>query len=309
VATKSGQQEPEKAEVVEELLEALDTALDRVKVLYEQYFLGIQKQPPTYLHTDVERKIRDITQLQVRNTALRYRFATLQQKFGSYNAYWRRTLRQIENGTYPRNLSKIGRKAARTGAAVPEEILAAMPKRMRDQVKRDREAALALAELRNQHFDEPELLTLADEDEAVDDLDPAAFIQESAELRRNVLTAGGAHKIDEADAGFDLDAFFASVTSEGEPSSRESPGHAAGTTSVAQPSAVLEASAIRSRAPVSQAPGAAPGAPSAPSAVTGPPSAVTGPPSAVTGPPSAVTGPPPGPRDRRLGRGRLRRAL
>src|ERR1700742_5233383 len=98
------------------MLDALDSALDRVKVLYEQYFLGIQKQPPTFLHTDVERKIRDITQLQVRNTALRYRFATLQQKFGSYNAYWRRTLRQIENGPYARNLSKVGRHPAKTRA-------------------------------------------------------------------------------------------------------------------------------------------------------------------------------------------------
>ena len=92
MASKSAQQEPEKAEVIEEALDALDTTLDRVKVLYEQFFLGIQKQPPSYLHTDIERKIRDLAQLQIRNTALRYRFATLQQKFGSYNSYWRRTL-------------------------------------------------------------------------------------------------------------------------------------------------------------------------------------------------------------------------
>src|SRR4029453_6466487 len=135
-------------EVIEELLDALDTTVDRVRVLYEQYFLGIQKQPPTYLHTDIQRKTRELAQLTIRNTALRYRFATLQQKFGSYNSYWRRTLRQIENGTYSRNLSKIGRQAGRPGADVPPEILAAMPKRMRDQVMRDREAALALARLR-----------------------------------------------------------------------------------------------------------------------------------------------------------------
>ena len=221
MATKSAQQEPEKAEVIEELLDALDLALDRVKVLYEQYFLGIQKQPPTYLHTDIERKIRDLAQLQIRNTALRYRFATLQQKFGSYHSYWRRTLRQIENGTYTRNLSKIGRQAARTGAEVPEEILAAMPRRMREQVKRDREAALSLARLRSHAAaaEDPEALTLADEDVEidVDDLDPAAFIRESSDLRRNALTAGGAHQVQEADADFDLDAYFASVTSEAEP--------------------------------------------------------------------------------------------
>jgi len=254
VATKSGQPEPEKAEVVEELLEALDASLDRVKVLYEQYFLGIQNQPPTYLHTEVERKIRDIIQLQIRNTALRYRFATLQQKFGAYNAYWRRTLRQIEGGTYTRNLSKIGRHAAKTGAAVPEEILAAMPKRMRDQITRDRQAALALAELRNHHADEPEFLTLVDDDGddlGLDDQGPAAFVRESAELRRSVMAAGGTHKIDESDADFDLDAFFAKVMSEGEPSRAPPPGQSpTGSAPVAQPRALLDVPAIRWRTPV-----------------------------------------------------------
>jgi hypothetical protein len=220
VATKSAQQEPEKAEVVEELLDALDTSLDRVKVLYEQYFLGIQKQPPTFMHTDIERKIRDLAQLQIRNTALRYRYATLGQKFGSYNSYWRRTLRQIEQGTYTRNLSKIGRQAARTGDDVPEEILAAMPKRMREQVRRDREAALANARRREKPVsDGSELLTLVDEDVEidVDEFEPAAFIGESTAVRRNVLTAGGAHRVADDDDEFDVDAFFAKVTSEGDP--------------------------------------------------------------------------------------------
>ena len=186
MASKSAQQEPEKAEVVEELLDAVDTTIDRVKVLYEQYFLGIQKQPPTYLHTDAERKLRDIAQMQIRNTALRYRFATLQQKFGSYNSYWRRTLRQIENGTYTRNLSKIGRQAARTGAAVPEEILAAMPKRMREQIVRDRDAALAIAQRRNQLDDTAvdEAPTMPPE---LDDV--AAMISEPSILRREIKTA------------------------------------------------------------------------------------------------------------------------
>ena len=334
MATKSGQPEPEKAEVVEELLDALDAALDRVKVLYEQYFLGIQKQPPTYLHTDVERKIRDLTQLQVRNTALRYRFATLQQKFGSYNAYWRRTLRQIESGTYTRSLFKIGRQAARTGATVPEEILAAMPRRMREQVKRDREAVLALAARRPGASDELELLTLAEE--AVDDLDPAAFVHESAELRRNALTAGGAHKLDESDAAFDVDAFFAAVTSEGEPPPQASPGQAARAAPAAQASGLLDVPFIRWRGPASQAaprpsqearlaaqrtghprPGSASGAQPAvvppdparpPSAVTAapsvappsvapvPPSVAPVPPSVAPVTPSVAPVPPPGPR-------------
>jgi hypothetical protein len=280
VASKSGQQEPEKAEVIEELLDALDTALDRVKVLYEQYFLGIQKQPPAYLHTDIERKIRDLAQIQIRNTALRYRFATLQQKYGSYNSYWRRTLRQIENGTYTRNLYKVGRQAAKTGAAVPEEILAAMPRRMRDQVVRDREAALALARLRERQVQDDELLTLADDevDIDVDDLD-AAFIHESSDVRRNALTAGGAHRVDESDAEFDVDAFFASVTQDDAPS-RDT---------LSRP-AVADPTEAEERSPRSSRPSSRPPAVARPATGHPRPASASGSPVAATPPGAAARG-------------------
>ncbi|MEJ7599106.1 MAG: MXAN_5187 C-terminal domain-containing protein [Kofleriaceae bacterium] len=205
MASKSAQTEPVKTEVIEELLDVVDQSLDRVKVLYEQYFLGIQKQPPSYLHTDVERKLRDLAQLQIRNTAQRYRFVTLQQKFGSYNAYWRRTVRQIENGTYLRTLSKLSRQAASSGEEIPEEILAAMPKRMREQVRRDREAAVAVASRRGQvgaQADDEAVLTL----EADDPLDSPTGVR-----RNPPKTTTGAHIVDEGDADLDLDAFFAEM--------------------------------------------------------------------------------------------------
>ena len=122
VASKTGQEPSASVEDIEELLDGLDKTLDRLKTLYEQYFLGIQKQAPAYIHSDVERKLRDLMQLQIRNTGLRYRLNSLQAKFGSYNSYWRRTLRQIEQGTYARNLSKVGRKAVKSGEEIPDEI-------------------------------------------------------------------------------------------------------------------------------------------------------------------------------------------
>ena len=200
VASKSGQEPSASTEDVEELLDTVDKTLDRLKTLYEQYFLGIQKQAPAYIHSDLERKLRDILQLQIRNTGLRYRLTSIQAKFASYNSYWRRTLRQIENGTYVRNLSKIGRQAARSGADIPDEILAAMPKRMREQVLKDREAALAAAR-RHKQVSDDELLSL-------DDGAPAV-IKEPSELRRQVR---GAHVVQD-DGDFDLDAFFKEVAS------------------------------------------------------------------------------------------------
>lgn len=142
MALKSTYSAEEKGAEIEDLLDQLDKLVDRVKVMYEQYFMGIQKQAPAHLHTEAERRLRDLTQLNIRNTALRYRFATLQQKFGAYNTYWKRTLREIEGGRYMRNLSKVRRQAQMTGEEIPEEILAKMPRRMREAVARDREVAL-----------------------------------------------------------------------------------------------------------------------------------------------------------------------
>ncbi|MBA3456785.1 MAG: hypothetical protein H0T42_27095, partial [Deltaproteobacteria bacterium] len=207
MASKAGQPEGEKVDI-EEALDYVDKTLDRTKVMYEQYFLGMQKQPPTQIHSDVERRLRDLQQMSIRNTGLRYRFATLQQKFGSYNSYWRRTLRQIENGTYIRNLQKISRQAALSGEAIPEEILAAMPKRMREQVKRDREQAIAIANRRNS--------TGTDDGMGFEDNDAGAVIGESPEVVRQI-PRGGAQVLDEDDGDLDFEAFFASMSSDDAP--------------------------------------------------------------------------------------------
>jgi hypothetical protein len=207
VALKSAQPDGDKVDI-EEVLEYIDKTLDRTKVLYEQYFLGMQKQPPAQLHTDVERRLRELHQLNIRNTGLRYRFATLQQKFGSYNSYWRRTLRQIENGTYIRNLAKISRQAALTGEEVPEEILAAMPKRMREQVKRDREQALAIKARRAAENDVDVNLDDFDEDEA------AVINSSPPKITRPPPMQKNTHQLGADDGDFDIEAFFASVTDE-----------------------------------------------------------------------------------------------
>jgi hypothetical protein len=51
VASKQAREETD----VEELLDTADKTLDRLKTLYEQYYLGIQKQAPSFSHNDIER--------------------------------------------------------------------------------------------------------------------------------------------------------------------------------------------------------------------------------------------------------------
>lgn len=194
---------------IAEQLEVVEKLLDRTKVIYEQYFMGIQKVPPSQLHRDIERKVRELTQKQIRNTSLRYRLTTVTQKFGVYNTYWRRILRQIEQGTYIRDVARVQRRARRRGEDVPEEILAAMPRRMRDRVLRDRELVARRAE-REGHIPDETAGETADATAG-----ETGASHEGGTVRR---PRPHAHQVD-ADAlndDFDIDALFANLTSEAE---------------------------------------------------------------------------------------------
>lgn len=45
----------------------------------------------------------------MRNTGARFRFQTLVQRFTSYQTYWNRILRQMEEGTYRRDVARAQR--------------------------------------------------------------------------------------------------------------------------------------------------------------------------------------------------------
>jgi hypothetical protein len=60
------------------------------------------------------------------------------QKFGAYNTYWKRTLREIEQGRYVRDLQKVKRKVEQNGEDLPEELLVKLPKLVQDRIRRER---------------------------------------------------------------------------------------------------------------------------------------------------------------------------
>lgn len=95
---------------VEVLLSELETRTDRLRALYEQYFMGFERLEPTVVRKDVERRMQQLLRVPFRNTALRFRFTMLQQRYNTYQTYWMRTCRQIEEGTYKRQLSRLKAK-------------------------------------------------------------------------------------------------------------------------------------------------------------------------------------------------------
>ncbi|MDI1451372.1 hypothetical protein QHF85_45445, partial [Polyangium sp. 6x1] len=98
---------------VERALEDLDSRLERLRALYEQYFLGIERLEPLVPRKELDRRIMLLRREQIRNTALRFKFQTLIQRYNTFQQYWGRVAREIENGTYQRD---VLRAAARFGA-------------------------------------------------------------------------------------------------------------------------------------------------------------------------------------------------
>ena len=99
-------------EEVEAKVDEFAQKLEILRVRYEQYFIGVEKVPPVTLRMDVARIMRELEQMKVRNTALKFKIRTNVQKFVSYSTYWNRTLREIEDGTYKRHVDKAKRQQA-----------------------------------------------------------------------------------------------------------------------------------------------------------------------------------------------------
>lgn len=104
---------------VEATVKELELKLERLRVFYEQYFLGLVKREPTVQLKECVRLIHFLDQQQIRNTAVRFRFRATLQKYNSYRSYWGRTLRAMEAGTYVRDVARVARKMAAKGISMP----------------------------------------------------------------------------------------------------------------------------------------------------------------------------------------------
>jgi hypothetical protein len=104
VAAPAGTQLPQ--EKYAEELTALDEGIQDLHVLYEKYFIGIDRKPPEQERKQISSKARELRNASIRNTALKFKINTLFAKLISFERMWDRTLREIEEGTYKRDVFK-----------------------------------------------------------------------------------------------------------------------------------------------------------------------------------------------------------
>lgn len=87
-----------------------DTRLSRLRALYEQWFAGVERLEPTQQRDAFEKLMKALRNECPNNTAARFRQQQLTQRYVTYTTYWRRVARQIEEGTYHRDVVKARRR-------------------------------------------------------------------------------------------------------------------------------------------------------------------------------------------------------
>lgn len=94
------------SETLNDEIQELTEECEGLRAAYEQFFLGIERRPPTLRHDRLKKRVNAIMTSTVRATASKFRAQTLNSKLLTYERLWSRTLKEIEDGVYRRDLFK-----------------------------------------------------------------------------------------------------------------------------------------------------------------------------------------------------------
>lgn len=108
-------------ESIESRIGEMERKLDRLKGLYESFFMGIERAPPNVARREMNRLILEMQQEPISNASMRFRFQAVMQRWVLMTAYWNRTMREIESGTYRRDVARAQRHLAEKGRALTEQ--------------------------------------------------------------------------------------------------------------------------------------------------------------------------------------------
>jgi len=118
---KKAAQDTATPETQEGRIEEIQRKLDRLRGLYESFFLGIERAPPNVARRDLNRLILEMQQEHLARAPMRFRFQSVLSRWVLLTTYWNRTLREIEAGTYRRDVARAQRHMAEKGGSINEQ--------------------------------------------------------------------------------------------------------------------------------------------------------------------------------------------
>jgi hypothetical protein len=144
-------------------IETLTRNLEQLRKIYEQYFLGLIREEPLKLRKDVKEVMQKYYGVPIQNASLKFQLQQSVSRYNTYTTYWDRVVRQMEEGTYQRDVFKANlhekERKEKTGPITPTvtppksddiyENLFNEYKQLKKQLKQDTES-LSFSSFREQ---------------------------------------------------------------------------------------------------------------------------------------------------------------
>jgi hypothetical protein len=108
-------------EGIEARLGEMEQKMDRLRSMYESFFMGMERTPPNTQRREMNRMMLEMQQAPISNSSLRFRFQSLSQRWVLQITYWNRTMREIEAGTFHRDVARTQRHLSERGGIITEE--------------------------------------------------------------------------------------------------------------------------------------------------------------------------------------------
>ncbi|GEM_PF-6326299 len=98
------------SEKIAQRLRELEQEIERLIYEYDQFFLGFIRVEPLQRRKKVEKMIRDLMDTYIANATLKFKLQNLRQRYATYREKWDRYLRQMEEGTFVRDVIRAKKK-------------------------------------------------------------------------------------------------------------------------------------------------------------------------------------------------------
>lgn len=104
---------------LDEQIDFFEESLRKLKTLYDQFFAGVRKVPPTVERARLDGKVHEMAKIRIRDNAKRFRYNTLVSRYTQYRELWSRQMREREEGPMDFNRRKAALEGPRPAAPPP----------------------------------------------------------------------------------------------------------------------------------------------------------------------------------------------
>jgi hypothetical protein len=122
MAPRTTEIDPMEDQSPDEEIKMLEIKLNQLKLDYEKYFLGSRPTEPAMQRAEVQKMFVKWSNTRITNTALRFKFNSINGRYQAFKRRWDDTLRQIDAGTYKRHVFKADLHDRERGIGVDAEI-------------------------------------------------------------------------------------------------------------------------------------------------------------------------------------------